>query len=739
MYRIPIHTPMRRLFAGFLGAVLLLLPGCAGRQSQSFTIVCCEDAAEPVRLAVADVKSYIEAVVPHASVVVRATAEEASGHLLVVETERDEAIRPLLDAYGVEPRPTGWNAFRIQSFVRQDAPDYNIYFLSGADLLGQQYALYDWAERVLGVRYLKPDYDHIRVQPDFRAPLVNTGVEQPDFKWRGLYPWHYNYNSRGLTTFCDINARFMAQDWAWFRQLGDWMVKNKQNLFLWFDDVFAHENISGQYPDSLRAYYSMRGLKQILGMGWASNEDLTTGDDWKRVYCLNDEGRSVESQSWQRSICPMSNVYFRLADINFERMKLDRPEDYIGALIGYGENTWASNEAGVDCVHHKGVPSSRMMLRDFRYIEEKFKQAGLGHLPLGYVTSTYSVHPGTPFEVDSFLRELPGNTIFTMHTYQQSSWRQFERIYEKIAERNAERGDSLAVFHIAEVAFICGAEIPLLKPSILRRRNEHFVTLPRENTVGHLATLNTTQYLYWYNTYRIMRWQWHKESMNWEQANRESLAEIFDTASAEKLNEIFNRLLCLEHVEPYAALDSLKRTAPDLLPPPAWGRYDPKTHPDHFGFLLWAAEQNPAHLEDADRSIETILALNEELNHTAGPLYRSEFYPIVRLTSCYYAIRVAYGRYSRSLQEAGTLFAAEGWSESVARLLREAKAELERAQTALTQYNTLFLEVLHLQEPLSKDNIDDIQRDFVQNPSAEFLETKRAETEQFISSCKISL
>ena len=332
----PIHTLLRGLVALLLG-MLLLGSGCTGRQRQHFTIVCSDDAAEPVRLAVADVKGYIEAAVPHASVAVRPTADGAAGHLLVVETERDEAVRPLLDAYGAAPRPTEWNAFRIQSFVRHDAPEYNLYVLSGADLLGQQYALYDWAERVLGVRYLKPDYDRIRELSDFRAPLVDTGVEQPDFKWRGLYPWHYNYNSRGLTTFCDINARFVAQDWAWFRQLGDWMVKNKQNLFLWFDDVFAHENISGQYPDSLRAYYSMRGLKQILGMGWASNEDLTTGDDWKRVYCLNEEGRSVESQSWQRSICPMSDAYFRLADINFGRMKLDRPDDYIGALIGYGE------------------------------------------------------------------------------------------------------------------------------------------------------------------------------------------------------------------------------------------------------------------------------------------------------------------------------------------------------------------------------------------------------------------
>ena len=374
-----------------------------------------------------------------------------------------------------------------------------------------------------------------------------------------------------------------------------------------------------------------------------------------------------------------------------------------------------------------------MMLRDYRYIREKFRQAGLGQLPLGYVTSTYSVHPGTPFEVDAFLRELPGNTIFTMHTYQQSSWRQFERLYEKIAARNAERGDSLAVFHIAEVAFICGAEIPLLKPSILRRRDEHFATLPRENTVGHLATLNTTQYLYWYNTYRIMRWQWHKESTNWEQANRESLAELFDPASADKLNEIFNRLLCLEHVEPYAALDSLKRSAPDLLPPPQWGRYNQQTHPNHFGFLLWAAEQNPDKLDDADRSIEAVLTLNEELNRSADAFYRSEFYPIVRLTGCYYAIRVAYGRYSLLLQEARAQLAAEGWSESVAGRIRQADRELERAQTALGQYNALFLEVLHLQEPLSKENIDDIRRDFVWNPSPEFLAARRAETERFLA------
>ena len=694
--------------------VLLLLPwSCpalfAGTGPEVFTILSSSSLSDTLSLPLKDLQSYLTRTIPGSEVLQRKTGgkDRLEGHVIVLVDRNDPEIGKLCRTYRLPAAPQGWNSFRILSYSRKDHRGTFIYFLEGADIWGKQYAVYDLAERLLGVRYLKPDLDHVVVQPGFKAFAVNTDIEEPDFKWRGLYPWHYNYNSRGLKGFCDINARFVAKDWKWFCQLCDWMVKNKQNAVLWFDDVFSHENISGQFPASVRDYYAFRGVRQVLGLGWASNEDLTTGGDWKRKICLDKEGKTVEDASWKKSICPMTKEYGMLMDMNFGNLKLDHPENYIGALIGYGENTWASREQGVPCVLHDGVPSSTIMNRDLDRVAEKFREAGLGDLPLGFVTSTHSIHPGNPFETDALIDHLPPNAIFTMHTYQQTGWTQFEGLYERIARRNREEHTDIKVFHIGEVAFLCGADIPLLKPSILRRRSEHFNTLPKENTIGHLATLNTTQYLYWYNTYRMLRWQWHKDGRNWEEDNLDSFTELFGKEYAARLNEIFDRFTCLEYVLPYSELDSLVNTPSDLRPPRQWSRYSQATHPDRFGFLLWAEEKDLFRLEGAMESIDTILRLDRELSGMKDPLYRNEFSGTIRLTAAYYAIRVYYGEYLQYLEKGQP---------------RKARETLDRAAASLDDYNSLLGRLMGTQPGAADRN-----QDLVWNPTPAFFKAKRAE------------
>ena len=252
--------------------------------------------------------------------------------------------------------------------------------------------------------------------------------------------------------------------------------------------------------------------------------------------------------------------------------------------------------------------------------------------------------------------------------------------------------------------------------SILRRRSEHFNTLPRENTIGHLATLNTTQYLYWYNTYQLMRWQWHKDDHCWDEDNLQNFTDIFGKSEAEKLNEIVNRLACLDYVLPYTAIDSLRANTPDLLPPPQWSRYNPKRHPKDFGFLLWADTDNMQALNDAERSIEEVFRLNGELSTMSNPLYLDEFEKTIRLTAHYYAIRVAVGK-QRCYQQQG--------------LLANAVAEQTKAIKNLDEYNQLFLSLLNLSQPLSRENIDDIQRDLVINPTETYL--KRMMTDENVA------
>lgn len=705
----------------FFLTCFLCSPVNAQNKFIQFSILAGRTINDTVRPAVNDLKAYLAKAVPGAKTnIIKSGATPLKGTVIVLMDEKDATLNRIAKSYGVTSAVKEWNSFKISSFKQKANLSNYIYFLQGADAMGKQYAVYDLIERLLGVRYLQPDVEHIPVHASFKPTLINTSLQKPDYTWRGLYPWNYNYNERGLTTFCDINARFVNKDWAWYKKLGDWMIKNKQNAFLWFDDVFAHENISAQFPDSLSDYYASRGIKQVLGLGWASNEDLTTGEDWKRKICVDENGKSVEDAAWKRAICPQAKEYFQLADINFKNIKLNHPNNYIGALIGYGENTWASKEQGVKCVLHTGTPSSRMMIRDLEYISDKFQSVGLGHLPLGFVTSTHSIHPGNPFETDTFINSLPKNAMFTMHTYQQTGWNQFERLYKKIDQRNTSDNAAIKAFHIGEVAFLCGADIPLLKPSILRRRSEHFNTLPKENTLGHLATLNTTQYLYWYKTYQMMKWQWHKDEKKWNEDNLENFIGFFGQKNGAQLNDIFNRLTCLEYVLPYTYLDSLVKTNPHLRPPVQWGRYNQKTHPDNYGFLLWADVKDIKWLEDAEQSIAAIQQANDELNKSADEKYRTHFYPTIRLTAHYYDIRVQTGKYQYYLDAAQALHKSHGWNDEVEKLLKQAKVASELAAANLTKYNDQLGPLLGLKESNKKANEGDLKRDFVQNPSPGF-------------------
>ncbi len=716
-----------RFIASLVGCVMLFVAvSCDNACHYRCTIVHSEGLSDSLLIAVQDIGEYISRSIPKGSVEYRYpdSAFDRNGDVIVLVDRSDSALVSLCSEYGLDVSPKEWNSFVISCFGRKDAEGM-VYFLEGADLWGRQYAAYDFLEHYLGVRYLKPDHDHVPVFRRFKSPEINTGIQKPDYKWRGLYPWHYNYGSRGLHSFCDINARFVAQDWDWFCSLADWMVKNKQNVVLWFDDVFSHENISGQFPDSVTDYYALRGIRQVLGMGWASNEDRNPGFPYKEIICVDEHGKSIETEDWRRAICPESDAYFKMADKNFANMKLDKPENYLGVLIGYAENSWAAYESGVNCVHHKGVPSSSLMLRDLKYVKEKFEKAGLGHLPVGYVTSTHSIHPGNPFESDAFLDGIDDNAIFTMHTYQQSAWTQFERLYDRIKKKNDSEGADLKVFHIGEVAFICGADIPLLKPSIIRRRSEHFNSLPKENTIGHLATLNTTQFLYWYKTYQMMRWQWHKDDARWDEDNYSNFAAVFGDKDAIRINEIFNRFACLEYVLPYSQIDSLKHTVADLRPPVQWGRYNAKTHPNEFGFLLWADVKDMDQLCGAEESIGQIRALNEELKKGKDQFYNAEFYPIIRLTADYYSLRIHYGKYLVNMSRAEEAYAASGWSETVRTFLSHAGSELSAAKADLDEYNEIFYGLINLDlSAVSDAKKADVDRDFVFNPDAEYIASK---------------
>jgi len=638
-----------------------------------------------------------------------------SGSLLVLVDRADPMMVQLRNRYPIGEPVVEAESFSITTFARDDDPGQLIYFLESADTTGAQFACYEYLERFAGIRFLHPDFEHV---PPFTGTpkRIDTGVVRPGFAVRGLYPWNYNYNKRGLTTFCDINARFVANDWAWFARLGDWLIKNKQNTFFWFDDVFDDNPLSASFPKSLAAHWRERGLRQVLGLGWASNEGRPRGGRWEGLTCVDANGKSIEDAEWRTALCPQVPEYTALADRNIADVDFDKPEA-IGALIGYGENSWAAHQKS-KCIRHANTPADVIMKRDLAHVRDRMSRRGAAKMPLGFVISTHSAQDDSPFSGGDVIEALPDNGLVSMHIYQQDSWSNFSDILQKIRQRNAREKSNVKAIPIAEVAFICNYDIPLFRPSILRRREAHMRSFPRDDALGHLTTLNTTQYLYWLKSYQLMRWQWHTPKTSWGDEMAALGVDLFGAGNGELFTDLVGRYAALDHLRPTSEAKELMQSSDELAKPVQWTRYAAEHHSDDFGFFLWSKGHDEDALREAEQNVAACLRLNAELAASAGPLYRSRFFDTLALTAHYHAIRIHCGRADLAMAAAST---CKG--DACDRHIAAALAKLEQAQSSLGAYDRHLGKVVETTSAVSRASL---KQDFVLNPSEAFLDSRMA-------------
>ncbi len=636
---------------------------------------------------------------------------------IVVLVDRDPQNRVELPLGApADPTHSTPGGFSITTRRRTEAADDVTYFLESWDVTGEQYSCYDFLERFAGIRFLHPDFEHV---PNItgETPIIETGLVEPGFANRGLYPWNYNYDQRGLTTFCDINARFVAKDWPWFARLGAWLIKNKQNTLFWFDDVFNDDPLSARFPRSLRRHWEERGLRQVLGMGWASNEGRPRGGEWEQLTCVDARGRSIEEADWRKAVCPKVPQYLRLAERNIAGIDFRAPAA-LGALIGYGENTWAAHQKST-CVRHSSIPADTIMRRDLQFVADGMKKAGTLDLPLGFVISTHSVRPDSPFRVGDIIEALPANGVVSMHVYQQDAWTSFTDVLSKIRTRNRQEGTHITAVPIAEVAFLCNYDIPLFRPSILRRREAHIRSIPRTDVLAHLATLNTTQYLYWLKSYQLMRWQWRTPASSWGEEMSILGEDLFGRSNRQVFSDLIARFAALDLLQPASRREDLMRTSEDLTRISAWSRYTPSAHSDEFGFFLWAKGFDRQALEDAALNVATCLKLNEQLARAAGSLYREHFFDTFALTANYHGIRIRCGLADAAIEDA-----VRGPASRRSSQLASALSELKKAQQSLLAYDLILNRLV---APSTEASRGSLKQDFVLNPSMRFLEERSRE------------
>jgi len=101
--------------------------------------------------------------------------------------------------------------FSVRTIPSPYSPGKVVILLEGEDKLGMQYAVYDWLEEALGVRFLSPYFEYCPRQPQLQVPLLNF-EETGNFALRRLEVWGYPQASGPSATNLDASAKALSVD-----------------------------------------------------------------------------------------------------------------------------------------------------------------------------------------------------------------------------------------------------------------------------------------------------------------------------------------------------------------------------------------------------------------------------------------------------------------------------------------------------------------------------------------------
>jgi len=607
--------------------------------------------------------------------------------------------------------PTQWNTFHIFSLPRDSSPFDRTIFLEGADLQGRQYACYEFMESTLGIRFLNPDFDFYPIVKGNAMTLTEVPIHSPDFHWRGLQVWHYNYDRRGTDTFCNINKHVVDGNWEWFRRLARWMIANKQNLIQWYDETMCYDPISVHLPKEIIQYIRMRGIHRLLGIGWPANEGMPA--DWrtdKEHICIKPDGECVDAdpQSWMRCPCQATSDYWKLAEKNMAAFNFNDP-DIIGAVINYGETTRMQKE-DIGCARHT-KSGWEYIQDDYQFFTNHLKTVGREDLPVGFVVMNHG-GSDTPLFNPKLLDSLNKNGIHLAWTYGVFGWENHKPLFKWVDEQN-KNGGNHKIIELAEVCFICATDIPIFKPSMLRRRERHFNDLDRTHILGHLTNCNTTQYLVWLKQLQMMRWQWHfDKNRTWQDEFRDLINHLCGKDAGGKLAEVVDRICCLEYLIPYDPA-AIREPAPQTEHLPKWVPWVLGKEYAQIGYPLWAFCKDFALLQNARESLTAAHRLLDQIAQKPNQVASQYFTDILRLTLSYFEVRIEMGLAAWHIEEAKK---SDTWNSDVTENITTALEAYQAAIKALTAYDTVA-NAIH-----GKDlrNV----HDFITNPKPELIRDK---------------
>lgn len=615
--------------------------------NETYTILLGSPASEALKISAGDVSKYLKQAVTGAAVQIESykAGKKYKGNIIAIGNRYNNGfIGKIAQSGKLNPPPTAWNSFEITS---QIAKTGNIYILEGADQMGQQYACYEFVERALGVRFLGPEIEHVPSLKNLKE-IVNMGIQKPHIKWRGLQIWNYHYDERGTGSFCDINDRFKAKDWQWYKRMCDWLVKNKQNYVQWYDETMCFEPISQKLDSQVISYFAMRGIKKLVGLGWAANEGkpkewvLGKHDFDTSKVCIGEDGKAIGHENvFTVAPCPAVPAYFPLAGKNINAFDFSK-DDILGAVLGYGETERSqSNHNG--CVRHSNISAHDLILKDLDFVNKQIGAQTARRVNLGFVIMDFG-GAEAPLRTKKMFDLLPDSAILFLWTYRDFAWESNRQIYQW-ADEAKKNGKTIQIFQQAEVDFICQSDLPIYRFDIWKRREAHFRSTQKLDITGHTTNYNTNQYMMWMSYWQMMRWQWNVGDQSWDQ-HLFALADDIGGQDSEKLKELFKRVISLEYVRAFNDFDFIKGTSEKLREIEHWRRWaNSKDYNNDHGFMLWANVNDLAQLDDATQNIIAARSIMEDLKKNASnKIFNQHIYPVLQYTLNYYALRIHLGK-----------------------------------------------------------------------------------------------
>ena len=693
--------------------------------------VAVNDSADPaVRLTARGVARYFRSVCPttKASAITRSDylTEARKNHLILIG--RAGAGNGLLDEtlaqLKLEGRSAGPEGYSLRVLPSPFATGRFVVLIEADDKLGLQYGCYDLVKRVLGVRYLSPYFEHVprRDRLDF-APL--DILEKPQVPRRGVYPWAYHYNNRGAGGFADIGDRFRERDADWFKRYADWLIKHRQNFYCWYDDLYNWDPISQKLPADVRRHNATRGLKLLLGVGWACNEGTPRGGKWDAGLCIDKDGQLISGPYYYHP-CPAAATYWELARMTLDKIDFSY-EQIIGVVIGYGENGRAGR-GNCGCIHCSDIPGDEKFMRDLRFVREYLADKGHAEIPVGFLEAEWG-GPGAPL-VPKLIPQLPDNALLAFNPYRATYWNHFEHWYDAVRKANS-GGKGITIYQAAEVNFLCCQDVPLFRPSGFVLKHQHFSTLPRQDVAGVFAGHNTSQYLNWVHHSVLFEWSWRFDpDRHWCESIRELMSDVFGAECGRLTTRAIDKLICLEYAEPYQPWS--KRTEKLAI-------FDPWSYRSYAGFLApnwdkWTDESLLAVLDqrwelyaqliDLAASIQDDVAQARRAATDQQGLFDREVAHVLEYTAEYIRSHLRAAQANLAAMQARRLAAADppDVDGAVARL-QAAVALIDQARQSRKRYHDLL-----------SNGRDDFARppDFAYPPQEEDIAPRLAKWQQLI-------